>query len=84
LSGGRIPGAPDSFPIPLNLTPHETGLKDWTYDDFAKLLDTGVRKNGKMLDPFMPLVAFAQYDDTERHAVWEYLRALPPTPLGNR
>ena len=24
FSGGRIPGAPSSFPIPLNLTPHET------------------------------------------------------------
>ena len=26
LSGGRIPGAPSSLPIPANLTPHETGL----------------------------------------------------------
>jgi hypothetical protein len=84
LSGGRIPGAPDSLPVPLNLTPHETGLKGWTYDDFAKLLDTGVRKNGKKLDPFMPLAAFANYDDTERHALWAYLETLPPTPLGNR
>jgi hypothetical protein len=84
LSGGPIPGAPSSIPVPLNLTPHETGLQGWTYDDFAKLLDTGERKNGKKLDPFMPLAAFKNYDDTERHAIWAFLQTLPPTPLGNR
>jgi len=84
LSGGPIPGAPSSLPIPLNLTPHETGLKGWTYDDFAKLLDTGNRKNGQKLKPFMPLSAFKNYDDTERHALFAYLQTLPPTPFGNR
>jgi len=84
LTGGPIPGAPPSVPTPLNLTPDKSGLADWTYDDFAKLLDTGVRKNGKELDPFMPRAAFARYDDTERHALWAYLRSLPPAPSGNR
>jgi cytochrome c553 len=83
-SGGKIPGSPPAVPIPLNLTPHETGLKDWTYDDFARLLDTGIRKNGKKLDPFMPLQAVSKFDETERHALWAYLRTLPPTPLGDR
>jgi mono/diheme cytochrome c family protein len=84
LSGGRPEGFPPQFPTPLNLTPHETGLKDWTYDDFAKMLDTGVRKNGASIRPPMPREAFQKYDETERHALWAYLRTLPPTPLGNR
>jgi hypothetical protein len=84
LSGGRIPGAPSSLPIPLNLTPHGTGLAGWTYDDFEKLIDTGTRKNGKALDPFMPREALKSYDDTERHALWAYLQTLPATPFGNR
>ena len=81
FSGGKIPGSPSTVPIPLNLTPDESGLKSWTYDDFARLLDTGVRKNGKKLDPFMPLQAVAKFDDVERHALWAYLRTLPPAPL---
>jgi hypothetical protein len=84
LSGGPIPGAPPSIPTPLNLTPDPSGLADWTYDDFARLIDTGVRKNGKKLDPFMPIAAFVHYDETERRALWAYLRSLPPAPFGNR
>jgi mono/diheme cytochrome c family protein len=84
LSGGRIPGAPSSLPMPTNLTPHETGLKGWTYEDFARLLDQGIKKNGAKLDPFMPFQSFAKLDDTERHALWAYLTSLPPTELGNR
>ena len=68
----------------LNLTPDTSGLAGWTYEDFTKLIDTGVRKNGKKLDPFMPLVAFVRYDDAERHALWAYLQSLPPAPFGNR
>jgi hypothetical protein len=84
LSGGPIPGAPPSVPTPLNLTPDKSGLAGWTYDDFATLLDTGVRKNGKKLDPFMPLSAFAKYDETERRALWAYLQSVPATPAGQR
>jgi hypothetical protein len=84
LSGGRIPGAPASLPTPLDLTPDESGLKDWTYDDFDKLMRTGVRKNGKPLDPFMPIDVIRNFDDVEMHALWAYLRTLAPVPLGGR
>jgi cytochrome c5 len=84
LSGGKIPGAPPSVPIPLNLTPHATGLAGWTYDDFDKLLTKGIRKNGQMLNPFMPIVAFGLMDDTEKRALFAYLMSLPPKELGNR
>ena len=84
FSGGRIPGAPSNLPIPLNITPHETGLKDWSYDDFARMLDTGIRKNGKKLDPFMPVDAYGKLDETERHALWAFLQSVPPRDFGNR
>jgi hypothetical protein len=70
--------------IPLNLTPDATGLKGWTYDDFKRTLTTGVRKNGTMLDPMMPVASFKQLNDTELKALWLYLSALPPLPLGAR
>jgi hypothetical protein len=84
LSGGPLPGAPSSIPTPLNLTPDASGLKDWSFDDFDRLMRTGVRKNGKQLDPFMPLECLRNFDDVEMHALWAYLRTLPPTVLGRR
>jgi hypothetical protein len=84
LGGGPIPGAPSTIPIPLNLTPDATGLKEYTFGDFEKVMRTGVRKNGKPLDPFMPVESWRNFDDTEMHAVYAYLQSLPPTPFGGR
>lgn len=84
LSGGRIPGTPSSVPVPLNLTPHETGMKGWTYEDLDKLLTTGARKNGKQLDPFMPIENYKGLDETEKKALYAYLSGLAPLPLGGR
>lgn len=84
LAGGPIPGAPPELPIPSNITPDATGLKGWTYEDFDKLLTTGIRKNGKKLDPFMPVAAIGKMDETEKKALWAYLTSVPPKPFGER
>jgi cytochrome c5 len=84
LSGGPIPGAPSSMPKPLNLTLDDTGLKGWTFADFDKTMRTAVRKNGKTLDPFMPVSAWQKMDETEMKALWSYLETLPPLPYGQR
>lgn len=84
LSGGPIPGAPPDFPVPLNLTPHETGLKGWTYEDFDGLAKTGNRKNGQKLATFMPIEAIRNMDETEKKALFAYLQSLPPVATGNR
>lgn len=82
--GGPIPGAPPEFATPSNITPHESGLQGYTYEAFAKLLDTGIKRDGQALDPFMALATMRQMNDTERHAVFEFLRTLPPKPFGSR
>jgi hypothetical protein len=84
LSGGPIPGAPSDFPVPLNLTPHETGLRGWSYADFEKLAMTRLRKNGSKLADFMPIEGIANMNDTERRALWAYLENLPAIPFGRR
>jgi hypothetical protein len=84
LSGGRIPGAPSSLPIPLNLTPDATGLRGWEFADFENVMRKATRKNGKPLDPFMPVDCWKNFDDTEMQALWSYLQTLPPTPFGQR
>lgn len=84
LSGGPIPGAPKSFAVPLNLTPHETGLEGWSFEDFERLIATGQRRDGRALDIFMPVAMLRGMDDTERRALWAYLQSLPPRPFGGR
>ncbi len=84
LSGGRIPGAPSSLPIPANLTPDETGLGDWSKEEFVAVLNTGVRPDGRRLAAFMPFVSTRAMNDVEKTALWAYLRTLPPRAFGNR
>jgi mono/diheme cytochrome c family protein len=84
LAGGPIPGAPPGMAVPLNLTSHETGLKGWTYDDFKTLIHSGKRRNGKQLDPFMPVDALRNLNEVELSALWAYLQSVPPRPFGER
>jgi cytochrome c5 len=84
LSGGPIPGAPPDLPVPSNITPDASGLRGWSYEDFDRLLTQGIRKNGKKLDPFMPISGFGKMDETEKRALWAHLTTLPPLPFGGR
>jgi cytochrome c553 len=84
LSGGPIPGAPPEMAIPLNLTPHATGLAGVTYEGFEKTMKTGIRRDGRKLDPMMPVEAFGNFDDTEMRALYAYLMSLPGREFGGR
>ncbi len=85
LTGGPIPGAPPSMAVPLNLTPDATGLGGWSLDDFKQVLKTGKRKkDGRKLDPMMPVESFGQFDEVEMQALFSYLQSLPGKPFGNR
>jgi mono/diheme cytochrome c family protein len=82
--GGPIPGAPPEFAVPLNITPHPTGLPNYQYEELVKLLDTGIKRDGKPLDPFMPLVNLRGLNEVERRALHAFLVTLPPKPFGSR
>ncbi|HEX3771538.1 MAG TPA: cytochrome c [Polyangiaceae bacterium] len=84
FSGGRIPGTPSSIPVPSNLTAGEGGLSSWSYDDFDQALAKGLKPDGKPIDPFMPLETFTNLDETEKHALWAYLKTVPALPFGQR
>lgn len=84
LSGGKLPGTPPSIPIPKNITPDASGLKDWTYADFKKALETGIAKNGKPIDKFMPVEGLGKMNEIEKQALWAALQAVAPRPFGER
>lgn len=83
LSGGKIQGDPN-MPIVANLTPHETGLKDWTEADFIRALRDGKRKDDSAISEYMPWRAYGQMSDAELKAIWAYLRTVPAVEKGNR
>lgn len=74
LTGGRIPGAPPDWPASRNLA-SGGDLARWSEADFYKVLETGVRPDGKQLNPVMPL-AFGKMNDVEKRALWLYLKTL--------
>lgn len=73
-------GPPD-WPSAANLTPHEAGLKGWTFEEFEKAMTTGVSKDGHALrDPMTLIIPQAKrMTDVERRALWKYLTSLPAT-----
>ena len=81
LGGGHVPGTPSSFKAASNLTP--SGIGQWTEADFFRALRQGVTPSGAALDPFMPVQETRLMTDTEIHALWAYLRTIPPRPFGS-
>ena len=84
LSGGAIPGAPADLAVPSNLTPHESGLAGWSYEDFARAMETRTRPDGTRIDDFMPVGAVVAMNETERRALWAFLEGLEPAEFGGR
>jgi mono/diheme cytochrome c family protein len=84
LSGGPIPGAPPSMPIPLNITTHDSGIAHYDYAKFETLMRTGKKPDGSDLDPFMPIKDMKHMDDTEMKALWLYLESVPKKEFGGR
>ena len=70
-----------------NLTPdRETGLGDWSPEEFRHVMRHGVGRNG-VLYPAFPYAHFALLDDADLDALFAWLRQLPPSkvePTPNR
>lgn len=64
-----------------NLTPDDTGLGNWTLEQFGKAVRQGKSKgmdNGRMLLPPMPWQNLVNLSDADLKAIWAYLRSIPP------
>jgi mono/diheme cytochrome c family protein len=63
-----------------NLTPDkETGLGDWTVDEFIATMKTGrERGKGRPVLPPMPVQNLRHLSDADIRAVFTYLQSLPP------
>jgi mono/diheme cytochrome c family protein len=83
-AGGQLFKGPWGESISRNLTPDETGLKNWTDEQVIKALREGVDRNGQ---PYKPPMAFGFYrniSDADMGALLVYLRSLKAQPLGGK
>jgi mono/diheme cytochrome c family protein len=62
-----------------NLTPDRaTGLGNWTVEEIATAIRTGIRPDGRKLAPVMPVAAFSHLTSADALAMAAYLKTLPP------
>lgn len=64
-----------------NLTSHETGLGNWTMDQFKMAMREGKlkgQKNGRMILPPMPWQNFANMTDEDMESMFKYLQNTEP------
>ncbi|MEO7454619.1 MAG: hypothetical protein ABIY52_00060, partial [Gemmatimonadaceae bacterium] len=70
-------GPPD-WPPAANLTP-AGAIKDWSEQDFARVLREGKRPSGVPVNDAMPWRVLKNMSDDEIGALYMYLRSLPAT-----
>lgn len=73
FAGGLKMVTPVGAIYSTNITPDkQTGIGDYSYDDFANAVRGGVAKDGHRLYPAMPYTAFAKITDEDMHALYDY------------
>ena len=80
LSGSELGwSGPWGVSFPRNLTPDmETGIGSWTEEQIVTAIRTGMRPDGRLLNPPMPWPMYSRLTDLDAHAVAKYLKSLPP------
>lgn len=83
-AGGQVFNGPWGRSVSRNLTPHASGLKDWSDAEIARAVREGVRRDGQRLMPPMAFEYYRRIDDADMSALIAYLRSLKPVPLAAR
>jgi mono/diheme cytochrome c family protein len=79
FGGGRELETPFGVIISPNITfDAETGIGNWSRDDFWRALHEGVRRDGAPLYPAMPYVYFTRMPREDVDAIYDYLSTVPP------
>lgn len=79
FGGGRAVATPFGSVAAPNVTPdRQTGIGNWTGQQFDDAVRRGRRPDGKRLYPAMPFPYFARMSAAEVGAIWAYLNSLKP------
>jgi len=79
FAGGMRLEEPGLFTIyPSNITPDpETGIGAWTDAQVIRAIREGVRPDGRVLGPIMPIELYRGISDEDAQAMVAYLRGVP-------
>ena len=84
-AGGLAIELPFGTLYSTNITPDkETGIGNYTDQDFLNAVHRGVRKDGTRLYPAMPYPSYSYMTDDDALAIKAYLFSLPPVRAANR
>lgn len=78
---GTVAMGPWGTSFAANLTPDDTGIGNWTLDQFTVAMREGKFKgmeNGRMLLPPMPSLGYKALKDHEIKAIFNYLKSIKP------
>jgi mono/diheme cytochrome c family protein len=85
--GGGVPfhisGGPFSEPVgtiySTNISPDtETGIGNWTEEEFSRAMRAGVSASGSHLYPAFPYTAFSKVTEDDMSAIYAYIMSLEP------
>lgn len=85
FAGGRAMPTPFGTIYTSNITPDpETGIGNWTADDFYKTMHSGRFPDGGLLYPAMPFGSYTKVTREDSDAIYAYLRTVAPVRQANR
>jgi len=85
FAGGRAMPTPFGNLYVPNITPDdETGIGQWTSDDFYRMMHTGVSRDGTLLYPAMPFASYTRITRADSDAIYAYLMSVAPVRQVNR
>jgi mono/diheme cytochrome c family protein len=85
FAGGRAMPTPFGALYVPNITPDdETGIGQWTAEEFYRMMHTGVSRDGTLLYPAMPFASYTKVTRADSDAIYAYLMSVPPVKLKNR
>lgn len=68
-----------------NITPDkETGIGNWTEEDFIRALKQGRDPKGRNYFPVFPYIYFSKTTDEDARALYAYFMSIPPVKLANK
>ncbi|WP_179401006.1 c-type cytochrome [Burkholderia guangdongensis] len=86
FAGGLKFATPIGGIYSTNITPDpDTGIGQWTLDDFDRALRSGMRKDGDTMYPAMPYPSYARLTGDDVKALYAYfMRGVAPVHQANR
>jgi mono/diheme cytochrome c family protein len=79
LAGGVALATPFGKLVTPNITPDkDTGIGNWSGEEFRQAMKVGIAPGSKPLYPAMPYPAYAHMPDGDVASLWTYLRTVRP------